>query len=290
MSSDVATPARRIAAVALAAVILTPTLLFAQSPWERAASNLEAAFTGTLARSLALVAIVIGGLMFMFGEHRNDQPHVTEHRHEPVQDVHLADRLRQGRRGTVSTSGTVAVKGCDGIWSALWTRRLACRDDGRQAEAGGNRDGSGGGIPEETRKPRKLRAEPDEGGDRLAGQHREAVADRTNPPLVGHELENVAPAVDPLERCTAPCCLTCPWPRRVRLRDSGAARARPGTPSFLTLQIEPRTMAPAGRVGDTARIPDDTGRPGRLTCHDHGGSDEQRHDEAYDQRSGAEHG
>jgi type IV secretory pathway VirB2 component (pilin) len=68
MSSDVATPARRIAAVALAAVILTPTLLFAQSPWERAASNLEAAFTGPLARSLALVAIVIGGLMFMFGE------------------------------------------------------------------------------------------------------------------------------------------------------------------------------------------------------------------------------
>jgi len=68
MSSDVATSARRIAAVLLAAVILTPTLLFAQSPWERAAGNLEAAFTGPLARSLALVAIVIGGLMFMFGE------------------------------------------------------------------------------------------------------------------------------------------------------------------------------------------------------------------------------
>ena len=42
--------------------------LFAQSPWERAATNLEATFTGPLARSLALVAIVIGGLMFMFGE------------------------------------------------------------------------------------------------------------------------------------------------------------------------------------------------------------------------------
>ncbi len=40
----------------------------AQSPWERAAANLEASFTGPLARSLALVAIVIGGLMFMFGE------------------------------------------------------------------------------------------------------------------------------------------------------------------------------------------------------------------------------
>ena len=45
-----------------------PTALLAQSPWERAASNLETAFTGPLARSLALVAIVIGGLMFMFGE------------------------------------------------------------------------------------------------------------------------------------------------------------------------------------------------------------------------------
>lgn len=40
----------------------------AQSPWERAATNLEITFTGPLARSLALVAIVIGGLMFMFGE------------------------------------------------------------------------------------------------------------------------------------------------------------------------------------------------------------------------------
>ena len=41
---------------------------FAQSPWERAALNLETSFTGPLARSLALVAIVIGGLMFMYGE------------------------------------------------------------------------------------------------------------------------------------------------------------------------------------------------------------------------------
>ena len=40
----------------------------AQSPWERAAQNLESSFTGPLARSLALVAIVLGGLMFMFGE------------------------------------------------------------------------------------------------------------------------------------------------------------------------------------------------------------------------------
>jgi type IV secretory pathway VirB2 component (pilin) len=43
-------------------------IMHAQSPWERAASNLERTFTGPLARSLALVAIVLGGLMFMFGE------------------------------------------------------------------------------------------------------------------------------------------------------------------------------------------------------------------------------
>jgi len=48
-------------------LILSATAV-AQSPWERAANNLAATFTGPLARSLALVAIVIGGLMFMFGE------------------------------------------------------------------------------------------------------------------------------------------------------------------------------------------------------------------------------
>src|SRR5499427_7505131 len=54
--------------VALTAVLLMPANAFAQSPWERAANNLALTFTGPLARSLALVAIVIGGLMFMFGE------------------------------------------------------------------------------------------------------------------------------------------------------------------------------------------------------------------------------
>ena len=50
------------------ALVVIPHVLFAQSPWERAAGNLERTFTGPLARSLALVAIVIGGLTFMFGE------------------------------------------------------------------------------------------------------------------------------------------------------------------------------------------------------------------------------
>jgi|SRR5688500_1854097 type IV secretory pathway VirB2 component (pilin) len=54
--------------VAVAIVAIAPAHLLAQSPWERAANNLALTFTGPLARSLALVSIVIGGLMFMFGE------------------------------------------------------------------------------------------------------------------------------------------------------------------------------------------------------------------------------
>ena len=59
---------RRASVVVFTALLLLPTLAFAQSPWERAASRLEQTFTGPLARSLALVAIVIGGLLFMYGE------------------------------------------------------------------------------------------------------------------------------------------------------------------------------------------------------------------------------
>jgi len=54
--------------LAVLTALASGTTLFAQAPWERAASNLATTFTGPLARSLALVAIVIGGLLFMFGE------------------------------------------------------------------------------------------------------------------------------------------------------------------------------------------------------------------------------
>lgn len=59
---------RQVLVLAATTVLLFPGVVFAQSPWERAAGNLERTFTGPLARSLALVAIVIGGLLFMFGE------------------------------------------------------------------------------------------------------------------------------------------------------------------------------------------------------------------------------
>jgi type IV secretory pathway VirB2 component (pilin) len=58
----------RRASIAALAILLVPAVVFAQSPWERAANNLALTFTGPLARSLALVAIVIGGLMAMYGE------------------------------------------------------------------------------------------------------------------------------------------------------------------------------------------------------------------------------
>ena len=40
----------------------------AASPWENAVNVLQTSFTGPIARGLSLVAIVVGGLMFAFGE------------------------------------------------------------------------------------------------------------------------------------------------------------------------------------------------------------------------------
>ena len=59
---------------ALAAVfavgLVAEAPVFAQgvSPWLNAVDVLQQAFTGPLARGLSLIAIVIGGLMFAFGE------------------------------------------------------------------------------------------------------------------------------------------------------------------------------------------------------------------------------
>lgn len=38
------------------------------SPWETAVNNLETSITGPIAKALSLVAIVVGGLLFAFGE------------------------------------------------------------------------------------------------------------------------------------------------------------------------------------------------------------------------------
>ena len=53
-------------------VLLFAAPLFAQtttnSPWENAVNVLQQAFTSTIARGLSLVAIVVSGLTFAFGE------------------------------------------------------------------------------------------------------------------------------------------------------------------------------------------------------------------------------
>ena len=38
------------------------------SPWVEAVNELQTQFTGPIARGLSLIAIVVGGLMFAFGE------------------------------------------------------------------------------------------------------------------------------------------------------------------------------------------------------------------------------
>jgi type IV secretion system protein TrbC len=52
----------------LLVALLLQTPAFADSPWENAVTTLQNAFTTTIARGLSLVAIVVGGLMFAFGE------------------------------------------------------------------------------------------------------------------------------------------------------------------------------------------------------------------------------
>src|SRR5580693_6573970 len=52
-------------------MFLAAVPVYAQSgsdPWDNAVNVLKTAFTGTIATGLSLVAIVVGGLMFAYGE------------------------------------------------------------------------------------------------------------------------------------------------------------------------------------------------------------------------------
>lgn len=65
-----ATPFRLF--TALATGLISASSVLAQqlgaSPWENAVNVLQQAFTGPIAKGLSLVAIVVGGLTFAFGE------------------------------------------------------------------------------------------------------------------------------------------------------------------------------------------------------------------------------
>ena len=57
------------AAPLLAQVVTPPVVAPAvANPWQSAVTQLQTAMTGPIARGLSLVAIVVGGLMFAFGE------------------------------------------------------------------------------------------------------------------------------------------------------------------------------------------------------------------------------
>ena len=65
------TLSRTLKATAWATLLmLVPDVLMAQgtSPWVEAIEELQTQFTGPIARGLSLIAIVVGGLMFAFGE------------------------------------------------------------------------------------------------------------------------------------------------------------------------------------------------------------------------------
>jgi pilus assembly protein CpaF len=59
---------RTVLTVIISLVLAAPAFAQANSPWENAVSVLQQAFTSTIARGLSLVAIVVSGLTFAFGE------------------------------------------------------------------------------------------------------------------------------------------------------------------------------------------------------------------------------
>jgi len=64
-------PQVQVRALTIAICLLAAAPVFAQAggdPWTRAVQVLQQSFTTTIARGLALVAIVVGGLGFAYGE------------------------------------------------------------------------------------------------------------------------------------------------------------------------------------------------------------------------------
>lgn len=66
---DGRSPIHRLVLFAFLGLILAaPVFAQGASPWENAVNVLQLAFTSTIARGLSLVAIVVSGLTFAFGE------------------------------------------------------------------------------------------------------------------------------------------------------------------------------------------------------------------------------
>ena len=61
-------PARFVLFALVGLLLAAPVFGQTNSPWENAVNVLQQAFTSTIARGLSLVAIVVSGLTFAFGE------------------------------------------------------------------------------------------------------------------------------------------------------------------------------------------------------------------------------
>jgi len=59
---------RQMTIAAAGLLLAAPAFAQGNSPWENAVNVLQQAFTSTIARGLSLVAIVVSGLTFAFGE------------------------------------------------------------------------------------------------------------------------------------------------------------------------------------------------------------------------------
>jgi type IV secretory pathway VirB2 component (pilin) len=86
----------------LAAALAAPAFAQANSPWENAVGVLQQAFTGTIARGLSLVAIVVSGLTFAY---RAIKTHIGD-----SLDVVVHMERRPGRR---FVSEVLEIKGYD---------------------------------------------------------------------------------------------------------------------------------------------------------------------------------
>ncbi len=60
--------ARVFVSVGVLTVMCVPAMAQGSDPWTTGVTALQTLFTGTVAKGLSLVAIVVGGLMFAFGE------------------------------------------------------------------------------------------------------------------------------------------------------------------------------------------------------------------------------
>ena len=61
-------PSPKLLTVVITLFLAAPAFAQSTSPWENAVGVLQQAFTSTIARGLSLVAIVVSGLTFAFGE------------------------------------------------------------------------------------------------------------------------------------------------------------------------------------------------------------------------------